>query len=160
LSVLFALVAPPFAVERARMRPPATVPSKEHDVPPSVARAVERVQKLLATPKPPIYVDREQPTPVKMAMRTRDGVLVPVLIVSKAVVDKTIDETELLFRLGRQLADLRPDRIARLLCPRANELAQIIELAVAPPTDESAHASRWLGTALHPVELEQVRAIG
>jgi len=58
----------------------------------------------------------------------------------------------------RQLADLRTDRIARLLCPRAGELAQIIELAIAPSGD--AKGSRWLSTSLHPVELEQARSIG
>src|SRR5262249_8954486 len=61
----------------------------------------------------------------------------------------------------RQVADLRADRIARLLCPRAGELAQIIELAAAPPeAKESTHAARWLQTSLHPVELEQARTIG
>src|SRR6185369_2651026 len=58
------------------------------------------------------------------------------------------------------LADLRTERIARLLCPRAGELAQIIELAAAPQDDASSHAARWLATSLHPVELEQARAIG
>src|SRR4029079_9218868 len=49
-------------------------------------------------------------------------------------------------------------RIARLLCPRAGELAQIIELVIAPQSD--SHAARWLTTSLHPVELEQARTIG
>jgi hypothetical protein len=74
--------------------------------------------------------------------------------------DKKLGELELAFRLARQLADLRTDRIARLLCPRAGELAQIIELAAAPPDDAGTHAARWLTAALHPVELEQVRSIG
>ncbi len=159
LSVLFAVVAPPFAVERARMRPPITVPSKEPEVPAWITRVVDRVVGLLATPRPPIYLDREQTAPCKLAMRTRDGVLVPALVIGKPVLEKTIEESELAFRLARQLADLRNDRIARLLCPRAGELAQIIELAAAP-SDATTHAGRWLATSLHPVELEQARAVG
>jgi hypothetical protein len=76
------------------------------------------------------------------------------------VIEKQVDDHELAFQLARQLADIRTERIARLLCPRAAELAQIIELAAAPPDDSSSHAARWLATSLHPVELEQARAIG
>jgi len=47
-----------------------------------------------------------------------------------------LDDRELAFVLARQLADLRSDRFARLLCPRAAELAQILELAIA-----AAHAA-------------------
>ncbi len=157
LSVLFALVAPPFAVERARMRPPIAVPAKEPEVPVALGTSLDRAIALLATPRPPIYLDKDQLAPVKIVMRARGGVLTPVLLVGK--LPSTIDETELVFRIARQLADLRTDRIARLLCPRAGELAQIIELATsAEPTDK--HASRWLATSLHPVELEQARSIG
>ncbi|MEO8842640.1 MAG: hypothetical protein ABI591_26650, partial [Kofleriaceae bacterium] len=157
LSVLFAIVAPPFAVERARMRPPIAVPPKEPEVPATIKRALDRAIRLLATPRPPVYVEAEQLAPVKMAMRARGGVLTPVLVVGK--VPERTSELELVFRIARQLADLRTDRIARLLCPRAGELAQIIELA-SSPEDPSKHAERWLTTSLHPVELEQARSIG
>ena len=164
LSLLFALVGPPFAVERARMRPPMAVPPKEAEVPPGVAKVLDPLLKLLVTPRPPIYLDREQAAPCKLAMRTRGGVLVPVLVLGRAFADpkgdKKLGELELAFRLARQLADLRVDRIARLLCPRAGELAQIIELAAAAPDDAGTHAARWLSAALHPVELEQARTIG
>jgi len=158
LSALFAVVAPPFAVERARMRPPITVPSKEHELPPSVGRVLARVIGALATPRPPTYLEGDQANVCKIAMRLRDGVLVPVLVFGKPVVDKTVDDHELAFWLARALSDLRTERIARLLCPRAGELAQIIELAVAPQSD--SHAARWLQTSLHPVELEQARSLG
>jgi len=157
LSVLFAIVAPPFAVERARMRPPIGVPVKEPEVPTTIKRALDRAIRLLATPRPPVYVEPDQLAAVKMVMRARGGVLTPVLVVGK-VPDRT-PELELVFRIARQLADLRTDRIARLLCPRAGELAQIIELA-SSPEDPSKHAERWLTTSLHPVELEQARSIG
>ena len=93
-------------------------------------------------------------------MRARAGVLVPVLLIGRAALDGKPDEHALAFLLARQLADLRTDRIARLLCPRAGELAQIIELASAVPGDTASHAARWLTTSLHPVELAQAQAIG
>jgi len=159
LSVLFAVVAPPFAVERARMRPPIAVPPKEPDAPQAIKRALDRAVRLLGTPRPPVYVEVDQLAPVKMAMRARGGVLTPVLIAGKNA--ERLDEKELVFRIARQLADLRTDRIARLLCPRAGELAQIIELSIQPQlADTPQHAARWLQTSLHPVELEQVRSLG
>ncbi|MEO6771938.1 MAG: hypothetical protein ABI467_02825 [Kofleriaceae bacterium] len=159
LSMVFAIVAPPFAVERARMRPPIAVPAKEPEPAQAIKRALDRAVKLLGTPRPPVYLDLDQLAPVKLAMRARGGVLTPVLSVGKHA--DRLDERELVFRIARQLADLRTDRIARLLCPRAGELAQIIELAVQPQLGDTAqHAARWLQTSLHPVELEQVRALG
>ncbi len=160
LSALFAIVAPPFAVERARMRPPLAVPAKESELPAYVQRVLTRVLGALATPRPPVYFENDQAHACKMVMRLRDGVLVPVMVFGKPVIEKQVDDHELAFLLARQLADLRTERIARLLCPRAGELAQIIELAAAPPGDASSHAARWMTTSLHPVELEQARAIG
>ena len=160
LSALFAVVAPPFAVERARMRPPLAVSAKEHEVPAYVQKVLTRVLGVLATPRPPVYFEVEQAGACKMTMRLREGVLVPVLVFGKPVIEKHVDDHELAFQLARQLADLRTERIARLLCPRAGELAQIIELAAAPPGEAGSHAARWLSTSLHPVELEQARTIG
>jgi tetratricopeptide (TPR) repeat protein len=169
LSALFAVVAPPFAVERARMRPPLAVPSKEHDVPAPVAKVLGRVVQAFAIDhkaavRPPVYFDRDQAAACKLVMRLRDGVLVPVLMMGRPVIDKTVSDHELSFALARLLCDLRTDRIARLLCPRAGELAQIIEMAIAPAADatgqSASHASRWLSTSLHPVELEQARVLG
>jgi tetratricopeptide (TPR) repeat protein len=160
LTALFAVVAPPFAVERARMRPPLAVPSKEQDLPPAVAKVLLKVADVLGiSPRPPAYFEREQTAPCKMAMRLRDGVLVPVLIFGRPVMDKAVQDHELTFALSRQLADLRTDRIARLLCPRAGELAQIIELATGAQTEGSS-AAKWLNTTLHSVELEQARSVG
>jgi tetratricopeptide (TPR) repeat protein len=160
LSALFAVVAPPFAVERARMRPPIAVASKENEIPAWVQKVFTRVLAALATPRPPVYFEAEQTNACKMVMRLRDGVLTPAMILGTPVIEKKVDDFELAFQLARQLADLRTERIARLLCPRAGELAQIIELAAAPQNDASSHAARWLSTSLHPVELEQARAIG
>ena len=160
LTALFAVVAPPFGVERARMRPPASVPSKEHEPPAPAAAVLARVVTALGVKRPPVYVDRDLAAPCTMAMRARDGVLTPVLTLGRPAVDKAVDEAELAFHVARALADLRNERIARLLVPRAGELAQIIELAQATPSDASSHANRWLATSLHPVELAQAQAIG
>jgi tetratricopeptide (TPR) repeat protein len=159
LSALFSLVAPPFAAERARMRPPPGLPAREYEVPTKIARVLAQVVATFGIPKPPVYFDREQLAGSKISMRVRDGVLVPVLMIGPSL--EGTDEHELLFILARQLADLRNDRIARLLCPRPGELAQIVELATALESDKTgSHASRWLTTSLHPVELDQARTVG
>ena len=160
LSALFGVVAPPFALERARMRPPQPAPAKEQELPPHVAKVVAQVVTAFAIKRPPIYVDRDQLAACKVAMRARAGALVPVLIIGRGAIDRTLDVGELAFQLARQLADLRTDRIARLLCPRAGELAQIIELASGQPGDSGSHAGRWMATSMHPVELDQALAIG
>ena len=160
LSALFSVVAPPFAVERARMRPPQPVPPKEHELPPHLAKVVAQVVTAFGIARPPVYLERDLLAPCKVAMRARAGQLVPVLIIGRPAIDKALDVGELAFQLARQLADLRTDRIARLLCPRAGELAQIIELASGQPGDSGSHAGRWMATSLHPVELDQALAIG
>ena len=153
LSALFAVVAPPFAVERARMRPPPAAPSKESPVPEHLANVLARVLAAFGIPRPPTYVDKELPDAWKVVMRTKGGTLAPVLLIGKT--DK-LSEPALAFSLARELADLRTDRMARLLCPRAGELAQIIELA----TSGGATAARWVETSLHPVELETIKTLG
>lgn len=158
LSGLFALVAPAFAAERARMRPPPALPPREHEVPRPVATVLARVVNAFGLARPPVYLDREQLAACKVVMRVRDGVLVPVLMLGRPTVEGGLEPKELEFTIARQLADLRNDRIARLLCPRGGELAQIIELAVAP--QQQINAARWLQTSLHPMELDQTRTIG
>ncbi|HEU4616287.1 MAG TPA: tetratricopeptide repeat protein, partial [Kofleriaceae bacterium] len=80
LSALFALVAPAFAVERARLRPPLAVSTKEHEIPADIGKVFARVITALATPRPPTYLERDQAVACKMVMRLRDGVLVPVMV--------------------------------------------------------------------------------
>lgn len=157
LSALFGVVAPPFAVDRARIRPPTPVPAKEYELPAHLAKVLGQVVTAFGIARPPIYLERDQLAPCRVAMRARAGQLVPVLLIGRAAMERTIDGSELAFQLARQLADLRTDRIARLLCPRAGELAQIIELAAG---DAASHAGRWMATSLHPVELDQALAIG
>jgi tetratricopeptide (TPR) repeat protein len=159
LSALFALVAPPFAAERARVRPPPTLPDHEHPLPPLAARVLAQVLQAFGIQRPPVYLDRDQLAPCKVSMRVRSGVLVPALTIGRPTLEGGIDEPELAFVMARQLADLRNERIARLLCPRAGELAQIIELAITP-SGTATHSGRWLSTSLHPMELDQVLAVG
>jgi hypothetical protein len=82
-----------------------------------------------------------------------------VVVLGRPALDHQLDDRELAFVLARQLADLRNDRFARVLCPRAAELAQILELAIAHVADPERHAGRWLATALDAVEYDQVRAL-
>jgi len=157
LSHLFALVAPAFAADRARMRPPQGMQVREQDVPAAIAKVLAQVVKVFGVTSPPVYLDREQMAPALLTMRARAGVLVPVLVIGRPALDEQVGDTELAFAIARQLADLRNDRIARLLCPRPGELAQIIELATS---DASSHSAKWLSTALHAVELDQTKTLG
>jgi tetratricopeptide (TPR) repeat protein len=157
LSALFALVAPSFAAERARIRPPQGMPAREHDVPPAIADVLAQVAASFGIVLPPVYLDRNEPLPCRVTLRARDGVLVPVLVIGKPALDD-LDRHALAFALARQLADLRVDRIARLLVPRAGELAQIIESAIK--TDTATGTAKWLTSSLHPAELDQALALG
>lgn len=157
LSSLFQLVARPFAAERARARPPQGVPTRLPDLPGAIAEAVQRIVEAFAIASPPIYLDRDQAAPSTLSLRTRPGAanaLVPVIAVGRSA--SQLDARELAFVLARQLADLRKDRMARLLCPRAGELAQLIELA----TTAASHGTRWLAASLHPLEVDQALALG
>jgi hypothetical protein len=163
LSALFALLAPAFAAERARINPPPAAPAKrdprEQEPPPAIAKVLGKVLAAFGIPRPPVWLDREQGLAATLAMRPRDGALVPVLSLGKPALDRLIDDDELQFLLARQLADLRSERFARLLCPRASDLAQILELAVALNSEATRHSGKFLQTA-HPAELDQALAIG
>ena len=157
ISALFALVAPAFAAERARIRPPPALPSREDEVPGKVAAVLANVAQSFGVSRPAVYVDRAQVAPVQLTLRLRDGALAPVLFLGRAALDE-LPPHALSFLLARQLADLRVDRIARLLVPRAGELAQIVESAIK--ADSPSTSAKWLTGALHAVELDQVLALG
>ncbi|HEX2686005.1 MAG TPA: tetratricopeptide repeat protein [Kofleriaceae bacterium] len=160
LSALFALVAPAFVAERARTRPPS--PSRElreQNLPAPVARVVNQVVTIFGITSPPTYADPGQLVACTVSLRAQGSVLAPVLTIGRPALDHQVDDVELAFLLARQLADLRSDRFARLLCPRAAELAQIIELTMAQRADPDSHAGRWLQTSLHAVEHDQALAI-
>ena len=158
LSSLFAAVAPALAVERARLRPPPELPARPHDLPTAFSRVLGRVAGVFGVAKPPVTLDREQVAACRVVLRAQGGVLAPTLVVGRSAA--ALDERALAFVVARQLADLRSERIARLMCPRAGELAQIIELVASSRDEASGHASRWLAATLHPVELDRALAIG
>ncbi|HMG23069.1 MAG TPA: tetratricopeptide repeat protein [Kofleriaceae bacterium] len=160
LSALFALVAPAFVAERARTRPqPAPRDGHDPPVPPEVARVLERVVELFGTTRPAAHADPGQAAACAITLRPQAGRLAPMLAIGRPALEHQLDDRELAFVLARQLADLRSDRYARLLCPRAAELAQIIELAIAHGAEPASHAGRWLATALHAVEYDQALAL-
>jgi tetratricopeptide (TPR) repeat protein len=160
LSGLFALVAPAFVAERARTRPPQPARElRDQNVPPKLARVLQRVVTMFGIAGPPAYVDPEQVAACTITLRAQGGMLAPIVAVGRPALDPQLDDTELAFVLARQLADLRSDRFVRILCPRAGDLAQIVELAMAQATDAASHAGRWLQTSLHAVEYDQALAI-
>jgi hypothetical protein len=157
LTALFAIVAPAFAAERARLRPPPAMPALQ-EVPTPIANAILQVASVFGIAAPPVLLDRDQVNPCGLAMRTRDGALVPVLVMGRTALDSLIDDKELAFTLARQLADLRSDRIARLFCPKSGDLTQIIEIAMAP--NNESPTARALAASLPAHELDQMRSIG
>jgi hypothetical protein len=158
LSALFAMVAPAFVAERTRTRPPQPPRElRDQDVPPSISQVLTQVVAMFGIACPPVYVDRADHR-IAITLRAQGGVLARCRVGLPAI-ERQLDDTELAFALARQLADLRSDRFARLLCPRAAELAQIIELALAHGAEPASHSGRWLATALHAVEHDQVLAI-
>jgi hypothetical protein len=160
LSALFAVVAPAFAAERARTRPPQPPRElRDQEVPPGVSRVLGHVATMFGITCPPAYVDSGQMTACTITLRAQGGVLAPVVAIGRPALDEQLDDHELAFVLARQLADLRSDRFARLLCPRTAELAQIIEAALAHGADPASQAGRWLATSLHAVEHDQTLAI-
>jgi tetratricopeptide (TPR) repeat protein len=161
LSAVFALVAPAFAADRARLRPPPAPPPREYEVPSGLAKVLARVAAIFGISTPPVYVSPGARSAAQLAMRVRGGALAPILTLGPDLEGRP--DEELAFELARELADLRTDRVARLLCPRPGELAQIVELALTlgdEPDARAAQGNRWVSTALHPVELEQVRTLG
>jgi Tfp pilus assembly protein PilF len=169
LSALFALVAPVVAVERARLRPPPrhvpglALPDDDR----AAARVLRRVLGALDLARPPVTIDRDQAAACRVALRAIDGALAPAVVLGRPALADGVDERALAFTIARRLADLRPDRFARLLCPRADDLAQIVDLAQvlalggAPPTgDARGRAARWLASSLDPVALDQVVRLG
>ena len=156
LSALFALVAPAFAADRAKTRPPPPLPSAAPDLPPRIARLLAQVAGVFGVAVPPVVLEPDQPQACALVLRVRDGVAGPALALGKPALDESIDDHELAFELARQLADLRTERTARLLCGRPGELAHILELALA---DDASPSARWLDTALPAVEREQVRTV-
>lgn len=160
LSALFAVVAPAFAAERARTRPPPPPRElRDQSIPPAVSRALDHVVMMFGVTCPPAYVDPGQMTACTIALRAQGGVLAPVVAIGRPALEQQLDDGELAFVLARQLADLRSDRFARLLCPRSAELAQIIEVAIAHGADPSSHSGRWFANSLHAIEYDQAIAI-
>src|SRR5262249_45837301 len=126
LSALFALVAPAFVAERARTRPPQTASElRDHNLPAAIAQALGSVVTSFGIARPLTCIDAEQAAACAITLRAQGGVLAPVLVLGRPAVEQQLEGNELAFVLARQLADLRSDRFARLVCPRAADLAQI-----------------------------------
>jgi hypothetical protein len=162
LTLLFSLLAPPWAAERVRTKPPRGLAGREvrdRELPPNVARVLGQVLAAFGLGRPPVYLDRDQLAASTLTLRARDGVLAPVLVIGKAADSGAVSDRELAFVLAKQLADLRSDRIARLLCPRPTDLAQLVELVLAPK-QKGSKTREWLEQALGAVDVDRVSAIG
>lgn len=155
LSSLFGVLAPAFAAERARTRPVPAAP-KAAELPAPVARVLARVVASFGIARPLAVIDKDQVLACQIAMRAHKEVFVPVVSLGRAVLDADADDQELAFALARRLADLRSERIARLLTPRPAELVQMLELT----SNGDRARGQWLSATLTAADIEQAYAIG
>ncbi len=164
LSVLFARVAPVLA--RHRAHPSARGRAVRPADPRPFARAFRHVASVLGVERPVATVNSHQAAACVIQLREIDGVLAPVATFGRAALEGGGDDRALVFSITQRLVDLRGDRFARLLCPRADELAAIVELAVAlgaggaEAVAGTSNTARWLAEALRPIELDQLITIG
>jgi golgin subfamily B member 1 len=166
LSALFARVAPVFAIDRPRPRL-ARGAELAPDDGRLAMRALRQVAACLGVDAPVACLEPEQAATALVGLRQGRDRLVPVVTLGRAAAAAGADPRELVFGLARSLVDLRSDRFARLLCPRADELGQIVEFALAlgragdvSAVADQGHTARWLATSLRPVDLDQVMIIG
>jgi len=164
LSVLFARVAPVLA--RHRAHPTARGRVVRASDPRPFARAFRHVASVMGVDRPVATVDTHQAAACVIQLRETDGVIAPVVTFGRAALDGGGDDRALVFSITQRLVDLRGDRFARLLCPRADELAAIVELALAMGSGGpeavagTSNTARWLAETLRPIEIDQLTTIG
>jgi tetratricopeptide (TPR) repeat protein len=166
VSALVARIAPVLGSERI-VRPEAVDQPRLRDGDASrFAKVFRHVASSLGVAGARTHIDPDQVEACKITLLKNRGVIAPVVVLGRPALT-TRDDRALAFAIGRRLADLHPDRFARVLCPRVTELARIVELAIeiASADEKTAggavqHASKWLTDRLHPVDLDQVIAIG
>jgi tetratricopeptide (TPR) repeat protein len=167
LSALVARVAPVFVTARPnQVVENVDLPRLRDGDSRGFARVLRHVVASLGIERPLVHLDAAQAAPCRIALRANRGALSPIVVLGAPVIAADVDERTLAFTLARRLADLQADRFARLLCPRPADLARIVELALAiaaaeePTGAQLGNTGRWLTGALHPVDLDQVVAIG
>jgi tetratricopeptide (TPR) repeat protein len=169
LDALFALLAPTLALNHAQPHKALGLQRKDAlaaDDPRSCAKVLKYVSTMLGVNAPEAYVRPEQKEAAVLAACVDKAQLVPVLILGAPLVGEKRHEREQVFELARRVAQLRPERLLRLVLPSAAPLAQVIAATLAlagDSVDESSDDGKIAAAmkkALPSAQLEQVAAIG
>ena len=165
LDVLFAAVTPALAAAQARSGRP--VPFRKGTIPPSdgraCVRALARVSAAFAMPAPSCYPRPDLAAPVTFRPRVIGDHLVAELLLGAPLLEAT-SESDAAVDLALALAQLRPERFARVLADAA-ALARVIDAALALAAGGAeapgvAATLTLLRQTLSPVALDQVATVG
>jgi hypothetical protein len=108
---------------------------------------------------PTLYVDEEDPSGIRVANVTREGQLVPAVIVGLPHA-LTMDERVLAFELGRALSYLKPERLVFAAFPTMPLLSTAVEsLRGAVLPDEKGKWSSAVQKAVSQPVLDEVSAL-
>ncbi|HXU68102.1 MAG TPA: SIR2 family protein [Polyangia bacterium] len=170
---LFALVGPTIAAGHAQTHKLAGLNRKdaiEPDDRRSFSKALKYVTTTLDVAMPEAYERPEQRESVLFVNTVAGPELVPVFQLGAPLVGDRRREPEQVFELGRRGALLRPERLLRLAAPHPQQIAHVLDAAVAlvydaegaPPTPqpELQRTVAGLKRALPQLQLEQVLAVG
>ncbi|HEX9102174.1 MAG TPA: hypothetical protein VF997_08230, partial [Polyangia bacterium] len=175
LDALFALVAPMLAAAAAQPHKALGLNRKEAlsiEDQRSFGKALKYVTTTLGVAPPEAYVRLDQKEAVAFANCIDGRTLVPVFSLGAPLVGDKRQEREQVFELARRCAHLRPERFVRFILPQPQQLAHIIEAAMAladapadktptsPAATEAGKVAMAMRRALQPVQLENVAAIG
>jgi tetratricopeptide (TPR) repeat protein len=134
LDQLFALVGPTLAAGMAQPPKALGINPKELiavEDPRSFAKALVYVSDVLDVPRPQIYARPAQREAVEFVNCLGSGHLEPVLLLGAPLVGERRSEMEQVFELSRKLALLVPERILRLAMPHPDQIARVIQTAMA-----------------------------
>ncbi len=169
LDALFAIMGPMLAVAQAQPHKALGLVRKEAlplDDARSYAKALKYVATALGVPAPETYVRPEQKEPVTFAYCVDKSQYVPVFVLGAPLVGDKRGEREQVFELGRRVAQLRPERLLRLVLPQAQQLGIVVEAAMAlggdvlDETTDLGKMAAAMKRSLAAAQLEQVAAIG
>jgi tetratricopeptide (TPR) repeat protein len=165
LDVLFAAVTPALAAAQARSKRP--VPFRKGTIPPSdnraCSRALARVAAAFGMPLPSCYPRPDLTASITFRPRVVGEHLVAELLLGAPLLDTT-SEADATVDIAQALAQLRPERFARVLADEA-ALARVIDAALAlaaggAETPGVAATLVLLRQTLSPTALDQVATVG
>jgi tetratricopeptide (TPR) repeat protein len=167
ISGVFVLVSPIVIASMAQRARSAL--QRQRLVPPGDSRRFAKVlrhaARTLGLPLPALDVKAEQEMPASFALHLDENLVVPVLTIGAPMLEAAASDEELWFLAGRCVALLRPERLLRWLMPLPQQLAHLVEAAIAlgkggKADGELAKTVAGLRRELTPVALDQLAGLG